>query len=337
MTRRALLVAYRLLQPSFRYRMDCLRRPLEAAGWAVETLELPSGRYGRRLWENRGALGRADVTVLQQIKLSAPEAWLLRRLTGRAVFDLDDAIYVRKPRRLGDPADEGAWRRAKFRATCRAMDAVVVGNAVLEAEALKAGRPVFVLPTALDPAPYPPASRDPSLPPTVVWIGSPENLVYLELVRPALRALTRRFPTLVLKVICSSFPAWDDVRIERVTWNSASEAREIAAAHVGIMPLTDDAWSRGKCAFKLLQYMAAGLPCVASPVGANTEAVVDGVSGFLAADDAGWERALGVLLDSAPLRATMGSAGRRHLDAQYALEGYTRRYVELLTDLVAAR
>ena len=337
MTRRALLVAYRLAQPSFRYRMDCLRAPLEAAGWTVDTLELPSGRYGLRLWENRQALRRADVTVLQQIKLSAPEAWLLRRFTPHAVFDLDDAIYVRKPRRLGEPADEGAWRRAKFRATCRAMDAVVVGNAVLEAEARKAGRPVVVLPTALDPARYPPATQDPLLPPTIVWIGSPENLVYLELVRPALRALGARFPGLTLKIICSAFPDWPDLHIERVPWSSATEAAAIATAHVGIMPLTDDAWSRGKCAFKLLQYMASCLPCVASPVGANSEAVIDGVTGFLARSDADWERALAELLGSAALRQTMGSAGRRHLDEHYAVNGYSRRYVSLLEDVVAGR
>ncbi len=96
------------------------------------------------------------------------------------------------------------------------------------------------------------------------------------MIRPALARLASRHPALKMRVICSRFPDWPEVNIERVAWSSATEAQSLAAAHIGVMPLTDDAWARGKCAFKLLQYMAAALPCVASPVGANTEAVIDG-------------------------------------------------------------
>ena len=104
--------------------------------------------------------------------------------------------------------------------------------------------------------------------------------MYLEMIRPALARLAARHPALSVRVICSAFPDWPEIRIERIPWSAATEAASLAAAHIGVMPLTDDEWSRGKCAFKLLQYMAAALPCVASPVGANTEAVVDGVTGF---------------------------------------------------------
>lgn len=335
MRRRALLVAYRLVQPSFRYRMECLVAPLEQAGWEVRCEELPKARYGLRMIERRALLRWADVTVLQQIKLSAPEAWLMRRFARHAVFDLDDAIYVRKPRSLGAPAQDTAWRRAKFHATCRAMDAVVVGNEVLAAEARRAGRPVEILPTALDPDRYRPARPAPDAPPTVVWIGSPENLVYLELVRPALVRLKDKHPGLRLRVVCSSFPDWPEVPIERIAWSPASEVEALTDAHVGVMPLTDDAWSRGKCAFKLLQYMAASLACVASPVGANTEAVIDGVTGYHAADAAGWEAALDRLLGSATLRQDMGEAGRRHLDAHYSQGPYVQRYRRLLESVIA--
>ena len=334
MTRRALLVAYRLAQPSFRYRMQCLVAPLEQAGWEVRCVELPKARYGLRMLERRELLRWADVTVLQQIKLSAPEAWLMRRYARHAVFDLDDAIYVRKPRTLGAPAQDTAWRRAKFRATCRAMDVVVVGNEVLAEQARQAGRPVEILPTALDPDRYRPARPAPDAPLTVVWIGSPENLVYLELVRPALARLCARYPTLRLRVVCSSFPDWPEVPIERVAWSPASEVDALEDAHVGVMPLTDDAWARGKCAFKLLQYMAASLACVASPVGANTEAVIDGVTGFHAADAAGWESALERLLASPALREQLGAAGRRHLDAHYSQAPYVARYARLLDAVI---
>jgi len=99
------------------------------------------------------------------------------------------------------------------------------------------------------------------------------------------------------------------------------------------MPLTDDEWSRGKCAFKLLQYMAASLPCVASPVGANTEAVIDGVNGFHARDLDEWERRLEQLIESAELRRRFGAAGHAHVEQRYAMRGYQEKYVALMTRL----
>ena len=99
------------------------------------------------------------------------------------------------------------------------------------------------------------------------------------------------------------------------------------------MPLTDDAWSRGKCAFKLLQYMAAALPCVASPVGANTEAVIDGVNGFHARTTEDWERSLEALLLSPELRARFGASGRAHVESRYSMRRYQQGYVELLRRL----
>jgi len=99
------------------------------------------------------------------------------------------------------------------------------------------------------------------------------------------------------------------------------------------MPLTDDEWSRGKCAFKLLQYMAASLPCVASPIGANTEAVIDAVTGFYAPDGDAWESALGRLIESPSLRARLGAAGRQRVEERYAVTGYQNRYVRLLEEL----
>ena len=333
MSRRVLLVGYKLEQPSFRYRMQALAAPLAAAGWEVRCEALPARRYGLRTWERRALWRWADVVVLQQIKLAAPEAWLLARYARHTVFDLDDAIYVRKPRRLGLPPEDSRWRRAKFYATCRAMDAVVVGNEVLAQVARVAAREVVVLPTALDAGRYRPTQATQAMAPTVVWIGSPDNLVYLELLRPALARLATRLPGLRLRVVCSAFPDWPEVSVERVVWSPASEVEALTTAHLGVMPLSDDEWSRGKCAFKLLQYMAASLPCVASPVGANAEAVIDGVTGLHARDSAAWETALARLLESPALRAAYGAAGRAHLERNYSLSHYADGYQRLLARL----
>ncbi|MGO9512631.1 MAG: glycosyltransferase family 4 protein [Steroidobacteraceae bacterium] len=332
----AVLLGYDLDQPSFRHRMRTLVGTLEAAGWQVRTERFPSRRYGLRTWERRELLGWAQVVVLHQIKLSAIEAHLFAGLSRRRVFDVDDAIYVRKPRRLGEPADDSIWRRRKFAATCRCVDVVAAGNDVLASVARPAAREIAVLPTSIDTSCYQAARVAQEDPPTIVWIGSPENLVYLEMIRLAFARLTVRYPTLKLRVICSAFPDWPEVHVERVPWSAATEAASLAAAHIGVMPLSDDEWTRGKCAFKLLQYMAASLPCVASPVGANAEAVIDGVNGFHARSLEDWERSLERLINSAELRARLGAAGHARVAERYAMRTYQRNYLALLTRLAEA-
>ena len=333
MPRHATLLGYDLDQPSFRYRMRSLVGALEAAGWMVALEELPSGRYGLRTWERRALFSGSDVVVLHQIKLSAPEAWLMRSVTRRRVFDFDDAIYVRKPRRLGEPAGDSRWRRKKFAATCRGVDVVAAGNDVLASVARPFAHRVVTLPTALDVSVYRATTATQADPPTIVWVGSPGNLVYLELLRPAVERLARRHPGLRLRVVCSKFPDWPGVTIDRVVWSPTAEIEALAGSHIGVMPLTDDEWARGKCAFKLLQYMAASLPCVASPVGANTEAVLEGKTGFHARTPEEWESGLERLISSPELRAQFGAAGRAHVESRYSVRTYQARYVELLNGL----
>jgi glycosyltransferase involved in cell wall biosynthesis len=329
----ALLLGYDPEQPSFRHRMRSLVAALEADGWQVRIERFPSGRYGLRTWERRALLRAADVVVLHQIKLSAAEARLFAAFSRRRVFDVDDAIYVRKPRRLGEAPDDSPWRKRKFAATCRWVDVVAAGNEVLAGVARRAARAVAILPTSIDTAAYLPTTATAADPPTIVWIGSPENLVYLEMIRPALLRLKGRHAWLTLRVICSRFPDWPEINIDRVAWSSATEARSLAAAHIGVMPLTDDEWARGKCAFKLLQYMAAALPCVASPVGANTEAIIDGFNGFHARNALDWERSLEALIVSPELRARLGANGRAHVESRYAMRVYRAQYGELLMRL----
>src|ERR1700676_4125301 len=330
------LLGYDLEQPSFRHRMRSLIGTLEAAGWQVRTERFPSGRYGLRTWERRSLLREADVAVLHQIKLSALEARLFASLSRHRVFDVDDAIYVRKPRRLGEAPDDSPWRKSKSPAPCRWVHVVAAGNDVLAAAARPSARAIELLPTSIDAAAYRPTAAGAADAPTVAWIGRPGNLVYLEMIRPALARLTVRYPALKLRVICSRFPDWAEVNIERIAWSTATEAESLAAAHIGVMPLSDDEWARVKCAFKLLQYMAAALPCVASPVGANTEAVIDGLNGFHATSPEEWELSLEKLIASPELRAQFGAQGRARVEQRYSLRAYRANYLNLLTRLAAA-
>lgn len=338
----ALLWSYDPEAPSFRHRLRSALPALEAAGWRCRVDKLPHRRYVRRVVERRREIAAADLLVIAKVNLALGEGGLVRRWARRIVFDFDDAIWLRKPRRLGEAPHRSRVRERKFGDTCRRADLAVAGNGFLAAEAerqvgSRAARTpprIEVVPTPVDVARYPaspPAGRRGR---TLVWIGLPENLVYLEPVRPALARLAVRYPDLVLRVVSSEFPDWPEVPIERVPWSEAGEVDALATAGVGLMPLTDDEWSRGKCAFKLLQYMAAGLPCVASPVGANREAIADGESGLLAAGDEGWERALAALLDSPELRARMGEAGRERAERLYDRRVIAQRIVALYGSLL---
>src|SRR5271169_6556965 len=163
------LLGYDPNQPSFRHRMQSLVGILEAAGWQVRAERFPKGRYGLRSWERRELFGWAHVVVLHQIKLSGVEARLLAALSRHRVFDLDDAIYVRKPRRLGEPADDSAWRRRKFAANCRSVHVVAAGNEVLAGVARPAAREVLVLPTSIELSSYEPSNAGAAAAPIIAW------------------------------------------------------------------------------------------------------------------------------------------------------------------------
>lgn len=326
--------AYDLEAPSFRHRLAWIAPHLEALGHSVFCETLPHGRYASRLFERKQDLRSTDLLVLSKIKLSTIETAVLKRFVNRTVFDFDDAIYYRKPRRLGEAPNRSWWRQSKFDATCRMADLVIAGNRTLAERADSATRRVEIIPTSVDMGKYQARRTAGDSGPTLVWIGLPENLGYLELIRPVLAELNSKHTRLRLRVVSSSFPRWPDVRIDEVQWSRETEAEALASADVGLMPLTNDAWSRGKCAFKLLQYMAAGLPCVASAVGANKEAVIPGETGFLAGSSAQWFEALDALISDGPLRNSMGSAGRKHIKEHYDRRAVAPHLVAALTSLL---
>lgn len=306
--------------------IDCVLEPL--IDDATLARRYARGRYGRvdlvraylRRWRAlRGAWAYGLVLVEKEALPWLP-ARLERALLAGVPFamDFDDAVfhgYDRHPR----------WsvRRLLGRRLDILMAAarvVVAGNAYLAARARAAGaRDVVSIPTVVDLDRYPkPAGLAVDGIDRIVWIGSPSTAHYLDALAPALRQLAaqRRFR---LRVIGARIEL-PGIDVEHVAWTEASEAGGIAACAVGVMPLADTAWERGKCGYKLIQYMACGLPVVASPVGANMEIVEDGVDGVLAADDAAWVAALARLLDDPALRARMGQSGRAKVARTYSIQ-----------------
>lgn len=254
-----------------------------------------------------------------------------RAVLGSAPYalDFDDAVFHNYD------LHRSAWVRrlwgGKLDRLMRGSALVTAGNAYLAERAHAAGAPrVEIVPTVIDLDQYPtPAAPGDDTTLRVVWIGSPATVNYLQALAAPLARLAAARP-MRLVVIGGGAPQLPGVEIEQVAWSAATEAAEIARCHIGVMPLRDSSWERGKCGYKLIQYMACGLPVVASPVGANREIVDAGVNGLLAEGDAQWLDALATLASDAALRLRLGTAGRAKVQAAYSAQAVAPRLATLL-------
>lgn len=256
------------------------------------------------------------------------ERWLVWRGC-HLVVDYDDALFHRYDRH------KSGWVRwllgGKIAKVMRLAHTVVVGNAYLADYARRAGaRRVEVIPTVVDLTGYP------ATPPLfdsevfiIGWIGSPTTARFLSDVSPALAEVCKDGRARV-RLIGSGAVNFPGVPLELVPWREDTEVEEMRRFDVGIMPLPDEPWARGKCGFKLIQYMACGLPVVASPVGVNAEIIDEGINGFLASTTDDWVTALSRLAVDRELRLAMGQAGRKKVEEKYCLDVTAPRMVNLL-------
>jgi glycosyltransferase involved in cell wall biosynthesis len=287
-------------------------------------------------------LSRYDLVWIEKEALpwmpASIELGLFKMAGARIVVDYDDATFHAYDRHRNPLVRRVLG--AKIDRVMKAADLVIVGNAYLGARAKAAGaRRIAELPTVVDLRNYPPAPRRQKgggEPLTIGWIGSPLTSSYLDLLRPALAELTAHIP-LRLLLIGAAPTALAGLPVERVAWSQDTEAAEIARCDVGVMPLPDLPWERGKCGYKLIQFMACALPVVASPVGANRDIIVPGETGFLAARGADWVSLLSRLHHDPQLRRRMGEAGRRRAEQLYSLQITAPRLVDLLRRLAAGR
>lgn len=309
---RILALVSHLDRPSVRYRIQAYRPFLRDAGAHLDVRAWPGGLAG---WRLLGGLGKWDGVIVQR-KLFG--SWLLGRLRHFCryfVFDFDDAIYGNDSYHGAGLANERRTRA--FARMVRAADLVLAGNEHLRQQAAfwTSLDKVLCLPTCVDPTRYHTADHTAA---TLVWIGTSSTLQGLEQIRPLLNEVGRN-SAVRLKVICDRGLELDDLPVDFVPWRERDEADELASADIGISWLPDDSWSQGKCGLKVLQYMAAGLPVVANPVGVQRDMVRHGENGFLAETPAQWREAIHRLASDAPLRRRMGLAGRRRLEADYSV------------------
>jgi len=304
------------LQRSFSGRRPSLRGVLAA--------------YGRRLRALRQA-DRFDVAIVYGELLPFLPDWLERQLlTVPFMYDCDDAFFLKY--RTGRLRHLQPLLGGKADRMMEAALAVTAGNAGLAAYARRFNSNVTVLPSVVDTDQFrpaePPLAERSAHPFTVGWIGSPSTAPYLQLVVEPLQQLAREHPVRLL-VVGGPAPAIPGVEVIEQPWSLEREVPLIHQFDVGVMPLPDTPWARGKCAYKLIQCLACGIPVVASPVGANVEAVPP-ECGLLAATQEGWLVAFRRLAADPELRRRMGRAARLWVDQRYSLHSA----LPLLTDVI---
>lgn len=342
--------------PSQRFRIEQWRGVLDELGIRVRLapfadLRLMSLLYQRgraaqkiagmvsgfvRQARNVATAGRADAILIHRAACLAGPALLERVLTlwrKPILFDFDDAIYLRHTSGANRLFD---WLKfpGKTATLCRLSSLVVAGNEHLAAYARRHNPRVVVVPTSIDTDLYAPMEReDWSGRVTIGWTGSATSLTYLEMFAPVLRELLRR-RDVEIRVQSNRPPTLSGVPVVWQPWSPETEIQEIRRYHIGIKPMPDDPWARGKCPMKELQYMALGVPAVCSAVGTSVEVIRDGENGFLAANGDQWLEHLTRLVDDAALRKTIGLAGRQTVEERYSMRKCASSFAGALRSVV---
>jgi len=268
----------------------------------------------------------AHAVYIQRLLFDPIKFALLRASAKRLIYDFDDAVMY-------GSKGISPTRARKFRNMVSKADLVLAGNHFLLQEAKKYKKNgVFYVPTVVDINDYPVKTHIDKRQVIAGWIGSASTLKYLDIIKLLISDKQQPVFNVVFKVIADRAPEMEgDMVFER--WTKEREKDALLSLDIGVMPLTDDIWSKGKCGLKLIQYMAAGLPSVTHPVGVTEEMIQDGVNGFLRSDIQGWRSAIEGLSKDVDLRRNMGMAAREVAADRYSLHVWGPRVSELIDSL----
>lgn len=329
---------------------------LRGMGWSVDIAPLLDDGYVRALYSGspkvlhvlraygrrfrQGATLRNYDVVLVEKEMFPWLPWFIESMLlsrcRSVVVDYDDAIFHQYD--LSDSGIVRAFLGQKIDRVMASADAVVVGNDYLSERATKAGcRRVEWIPTVIDASRY--FERSVEKAPdsvTVGWIGTPSTAKLLKPLFPVFADIARE-TGVRFQAIGARADQLDGSPFEAVEWSEDREVSLLSSLDIGIMPLQDEPWQRGKCGYKLIQYMACGLPVVASPVGVNASLVSHGRDGYLASTESEWKNALIQLIDSVELRRRMGREGASKVRRTYTLQAQAPRLAKVLESVVAER
>ena len=324
----AFLIIGGLEMASSRYRVLQYIPFLEKAGIEARVVVIPKLTLER--WRLFKTLKNYDITFIQKKLFQPWELAYIKLMAHKLIYDLDDAVMYRTA--------TGNYRRSftrwlNFQTIARTSDLVIAGNSYIMGETRRYNNRVECLPTVIDAEMYKPndnqavAINDKII---LGWIGSKPNLKYLKDIGKTLDRLFLKYHDVELKIVADDFIRLERMPVIEKRWRMEDEVTDLQGFDIGLMPLPDSPWARGKCGFKLLQYMALGLPVVCSPVGANKDIVKEGQNGFLANSPEEWYSKLSVLIEDFRLRKAMGRRGREILEEKYSLHHTAPRFIELL-------
>jgi len=265
--------------------------------------------------------GLYDVVFIQKSLTSINLKGLPALLKGkRVIFDVDDNIFPQPVntfssnflRKFQD------WNQAFYLA--RISKAVIVGNRFLQDLLPPCNKNIHLIPTSVDTDRFIPNCNKSNKNGKIVigWMGSPSTSPYLKMLTGVFRKLQEKYP-IGIGIIGDANIVLEGVKLHSETWNYQEEVKHLQGFDIGIMPMPDNDWTRGKCGLKALQYMAVGIPTVCSPVGVNKEIIQDGVNGFLANGEE-WIEKLSALIENSCLRKELGQAGREAVEKKYSLK-----------------
>ncbi|WP_216726697.1 glycosyltransferase family 4 protein [Hymenobacter siberiensis] len=259
--------------------------------------------------------------------------WIISEVLGKKIiYDFDDAIWLANTSEANKIAAGMKWHH-KVSAISRWAYKNSCGNSYLANYARQFNPRAVVNPTTIDTVHLHNQVRDQAAPGRLVigWTGTHSTLKYLDQVVPVLAKLEAEGLDFEFRVISNQPPAFPLKSLVYLPWRKDTEIADLLGFHVGLMPLEDDPWAKGKCAFKALQYMALGVPALVSPVGMNTEVVQHGHNGFVCATPADWEASLRQLLADASLRQHLGAAARATIEQRYSVRANTLNFLNLFS------
>lgn len=275
---------------------------------------------------------RYDVVFLQRATFPLGLEKLLRLVNKNIIFDIDDSIYMPDSEEKGLIARFKRYEKAKEVARVLSVSkCVVVENSHIKNFVKKYCNNIYMITGPIDTKRNyvkPDRAGLPAI--TIGWIGSPSTALYLGMLDGALKSLSAKYNIKLKLIGLDDYKIAGGLKLELAAWSHKTEVSELHTFDIGIMPMPDNEWTRGKVGCKMLQYMANGIPAVVSYTPTNAEVIEDGVNGFLAHSEKDWVVKLSRLIDSAELRRGIGLAGRKSVEERYSVENSSVRFVEIL-------